>query len=99
MAAVDAGDVWTKLVLVAGSVESPIKAGDHGVPGGRLVVTALVESVGRATTPGDFASVVVSSCCGVPWFLGSAVWLMGNSAMAGATVDICTEVTRGSLAL
>lgn len=96
MADVKAGDIWTKLVLVAGSVESPFKAGDQGTPGGRLAVTALVESVGRATMPGDFASVVGSSCGGVTWFLGSAVWLMGNS---DTTVDICTDVTRGSLAL
>lgn len=46
---IKAGDIGATLVLVAGragSVEDPIKAGDHGVPGGRLIVTALVGSVG-----------------------------------------------------
>lgn len=102
MGAVEAGDIWAKLVLVAGragSVENPIKAGDQGVPGGRLIVTGLVESVGRDARLGDFASVTVLSCCGVLWFLGSAVWLLGNTTTGDTTVDIWTEVTRGSLAL
>lgn len=80
-------------------MEDPIKAGDQGVPGGRLMVTALIKSVGRDIRLGDFASVMVFSCCGVPWFLGSAVWLLGSTAIADSTVDIWTEVTRGSLAL
>lgn len=99
---VKAGDIWLELVLAAeraGSVENPIKAGDQGVPGGRLTVTALVESVGRDTKLGDLASVMGFSCCGVLWFLGSAVWLLGTNATAGISVDIWTEVTRGSLAL
>lgn len=65
MAGVKAGDIWAKLVLVAGrtgSVENPIKAGDQGVPGGRLTVTALVESVGGDTKLGDVASVMGFSC-------------------------------------
>lgn len=102
MADVKAGDIWDNLVLVAGragSVENPIKAGDQGVPGGRLTVTALVESVGGDTKLGDLASVLGSSCCGVLWFLGLAVWLLGTKATADITVNIWTEVTRGSLAL
>lgn len=102
MADVKAGDIWAKLVLVdgrAGSMETPIKAGDQGAPGGRLTVTALVESVGRDTKLGDLASVMGFSCCGVLWFLGSAVWLLGTNATADTVVDIWTEVTRGSLAL
>lgn len=83
----------------AGSVENSTKAGDPGVPGERLIVTALVESVGGDTKLGDFDSVMGFSCCGVLWFLGSAVWLLGYSAMADTIVDIWTEVTRGSLAL
>lgn len=101
MVDVKAGDLWAKLVLVAGragSVENPIKAGDPGVPGGRLSVTALVESVGGDTKLGDLASVMGFSCCGVLWFLGSAVWLLGINATADTVVDIWTEVTRGSLA-
>lgn len=101
MADVKAGDIWAKLVLVAGragSVENPIKAGDPGAPGGRLIVTALVESVGGDTKLGDLASVMGFSCCGVLWFLGSAVWLLRINAMADTVVDIWTEVTRGSLA-
>lgn len=101
MVDVKAGDLWAKLVLVAGragSVENPIKAGDPGVPGGRLSVTALVESVGGDTKLGDLASVMGFSCCGVLWFLGLAVWLLGTSATADIAVDIWTEVTRGSLA-
>lgn len=76
MADVKAGDMWAKLVLVAGragSVENPVKAGDQGVPGGRLTVTAVVESVGGVTKLGDFASVMGFSCCGVLWFLAFAV--------------------------
>lgn len=99
---IKAGDIGATLVLVAGragSVENPIKAGDPGVPGGRLIVTALVGSVGRDTRRGDFASVMAFSGCGALWFLGSAVWLPGNTAMADSTVDIWTDVTRGSLAL
>lgn len=80
-------------------MESPVKAGDQGTPEGRLTVTALVESVGRDTRLGDFASVMAFSCCEMLWFLGSAVWFLGNMAMADTTVDIWTEVTRGSLAL
>lgn len=102
MADVKAGDIWLELVLAAeraGSVENPIKAGDQGAPGGRLTVTALVESVGRDTKLGDLASVMGFSCCGVLWFLGSAVWLLGTDATADISVDIWTEVTRGSLAL
>lgn len=99
---IKAGDIWAKLVLVAGragSVENPIKAGDQGVPGGRLIVTALEGPVGRGTRRGDFVSVMAFSGCGALWFLGSAVWLPGNTAMADSTVDIWTDVTRGSLAL
>jgi hypothetical protein len=76
MADVKAGDIWAKLVLVAGRagpVENPVKAGDQGAPGGRLTVTALVESVGGDTKLGDLASVMGFSCCGVLWFLGFAV--------------------------
>lgn len=76
MADVKAGDIWAKLVLVAGragSVENPDKAGDQGAPGGRLTVTALVESVGGDTKLGDLASVMGFSCCGVLWLLGFAV--------------------------
>lgn len=99
---IKAGDIWAKLVLVAGragSVENPIKAGDQGVPGGRLIVTAWVGSVGRDTRRGECASVMAFSGCGALWFVGSAVWLPGNMAMADSTVDIWTDVTRGSLAL
>lgn len=99
---IKAGDIGAKLALVAGtagSVEDPIKAGDQGVPGGRLIVTALVGSVGRDTRPGDFSSVMAFSGCRALWFWGSAVWLPGNTAMADSTVDIWTDVTRGSLAL
>lgn len=102
MAEVKAGGIWAKLVLVAGrtgSVENPVKAGDQGAPEGRLTVTALVESVGRDTKLGDLASVMGFSCCGVLWFLGSAVWLLGTNATPDTVVDIWTEVTRGSLAL
>lgn len=97
MVDVKAGDLWAKLVLVAGragSVENPVKAGDPG----RLTVTALVESVGGDTKLGDLASVMGFSCCGVLWFLGSAVWLLGINTTADTVVDIWTEVTRGSLA-
>lgn len=100
MVDVKAGDLWAKLVLVAGragSVENPIKAGDPAVPEG-LSVTALVESVGGDTKLGDLASVTGFSCCGVLWVLGSAVWLLGIDATADTVVDIWTEVTRGSLA-
>lgn len=101
MVDVKAGDLWAKLVLVAGragSVENPVKAGDPGAPGGRLTVTALVESMGGDTKLGDLASVMGFSCCGVLWFLGSAVWLLGINPTADTVVDIWTEVTRGSLA-
>lgn len=103
MVDVKAGDFWAKLVLMAGragSVENPVKAGDPGAPGGRLAVTALVESVGGDAKLGDLASVMGFSCCGVLWFLGFAVWLLGINTMADTdtVVDIWTEVTRGSLA-
>lgn len=97
MVDVKAGDLWAKLVLVAGragSVENPVKAGDPG----RLTVTALVESVGGDTKLGDLASVMGFSCCGVLWFLGSAVWLLGINTTADTVVDTWTEVTCGSLA-
>lgn len=64
---VKAGGIWAKMVLVAGragSVETPVKAGDLRVPGGRLIVTALGGCVGRDTRLGDLVSVMVFSCCG-----------------------------------
>lgn len=72
MVVVKAGDICAKLVLVAGRVCS---VGDSVKDGGKgeLVVTALVDSVGRDTGLGDFDSVTIFSWCEVLWFLRSMV--------------------------
>lgn len=71
MVVVKAGDMWDKLVLVAGRVclaEDSVKAGDEG----KFTVTVLVDSADRDTRLGDFDSILIFSWCGVLWFLGPA---------------------------
>jgi hypothetical protein len=73
---VKAGDIWAKLVLMAGragTVENSVKAGGKGTSKGELIVTALVDFVDKETRVGDFASMTTFSSCGVLWFLGFVV--------------------------
>lgn len=68
MVAVKVGDIWVKLVLMAGRaglVKDSVKAGGKGSPEGALTITTLVYTVGRDTRLGDFASVMIFFCCGM----------------------------------
>lgn len=65
---VKVGDIWAKLVLMAGRaglVKDSVKAVGKGTLEGALTVTTLVASVGRDTRLGDFASVMICFCCGM----------------------------------
>lgn len=99
---VKVADIWAKLVLTAGRaglVKDSVKAGGKETPEWALTVTTLVDSVDRDSRLGDFASVMIFSCCGMLWFLGSAVLLLWSILMDDAIVDVWTEVLGISLAL
>lgn len=91
MVGVKVGDIWAKLVLVAGRaglVKDSVKSEVKGTPEGALTVTTLLDSVDRDTRLGDFASVMIFSCCGMLWFLGSAVLLLWSIITDDAIVDV-----------
>ena len=76
MVATKAGDVWAKLVLVAGrvcSAEDSVKARGERIPRVDLTVTVSVASTGTVSRLCGFDSVTIFSRCGLLWFLGSAV--------------------------